>query len=393
MFPFVPLGHALQQTASDRAAESARLLDRAGRLLQGGQLTETKSTRRTRLALAADLRTFGPLEPTARPVNPLWATGFLQPQYGSSDLFDGPNDAFRIRRARINGNFLADARTMGRVSVELGSGQNNTTAQIRDAFIQYRPQGFTELERGSAFTLGQTNMPLGYDISLPSWARTWPERSQYEMALFSGERGRGLLAQVGSVDNYVYAGVFNALTVNDPEQSGIAPGPDDKIGPVAGVRFQKGAFNGGVSGFATRRPRYENNGTASPEGDRSFGYADLRFAPLDSRWDLRGEAMIGHDRVPSATASATNRTRPVFGAHAQADYELNSRDRLMLRLETFDRDRDRGGDSISLVGIGFLRDETANLRLTGTVERFHDGRRNAGRRDYTVLTLRAQIRF
>ncbi len=405
MFPIAPLAYLVQsaqtdrteadQTKAGRAQEAARLLDRAGRLLQGGQLTETKASRRTGLALESELRDFratGFALESARPVNPLWATGFLQAQYLNSDAENGPNDAFRIRRARLNGNVLIDAKTMGRGSVEFASGSNQTTAQVRDAFIQYRPGTFLRLD-GPAFTLGQMNTPLGYDISLPSWARTWPERSQYEQALFSGERGRGFLAQVGSVDNYVYAGVFNALTVNDPEQASLPAGQGDKVGPIAGVRFQRGALNGGVSGFATRRPRYVNNGVASPEGDRSFAYADLRYAPLNSRWDVRAEAMVGNDRVPSAAASATNRSRPLFGAHLQVDREINAKDRLMFRAETFDRDRHESGDSLNLVGFGYVRDETANLRLTGAIEFAHDGRRTTGQKDYTVLTLRAQLRF
>ncbi len=394
VIPFVPLPLALF-FQGDPPQDAARLLERSGRLLQGGQLVETKASRRTRLALEkelADLRAKGLKLDGTKPATPLWATGFLQPQYLNSDAENGPNDAFRIRRARLNGNYLADAKVMGRASVEFGSGIGQTTAQIRDAFIQYRPDTFFKLN-GPVFTLGQMNTPLGYDISLPSWARTWPERSQYEQAFFSGERSRGALAQFGSVDNYVYLGAFNALTVNDPEQVDRPAGQDDKVGPLGGVRFQRGDFNGGASAFFARRPRYTSGSATAPEGTRQFVYGDLRYAPLASPWDIRSEVMFGRDRVPSGTAFATNRSQPVFGAHLQIDHQINAKDIFMVRLETFDRNRDEGGDRLDLIGVGWLHDATANLRLTGTVEFVSDGRRPAGQEDYATLTLRAQLRF
>ncbi|RYG23644.1 hypothetical protein EON82_13385, partial [bacterium] len=389
MFPFVALAPALYSLQEDKQ-QAGQLLERAGRLLQGGQLVESKSARRTRLQLSGELRSLrlsGFSVETARSANPLWASGFLQAQYQNSDAENGANDAFRIRRARLNGNYLPDARVMGRASVEFASGTNQTTTQIRDAFIQYRPNTFLNFD-GPVFTLGQMNTPLGYEISLPSFVRTWPERSQYEQAFFSGERSRGFLAQFGSVDNYVYLGAFNALTVNDPEQANLAAGTEDKIGGLGGVRLQRGAWNGGVSAMFTRRPKYVTGGVTAPEGTREFQYVDLRFAPLDSPWEIKGEAMLGRDRIPAGTASATNRSRPVFGAHFQVDHQINSKDILMLRAETFDRNRDRDGNKIDLIGAGWVHDATQNLRLTGAVEFIHDSGRRVGQRGYTALTLR-----
>lgn len=394
MIPFVTLPVALffQGTPPQ---EAPRLLDRAGRLLQGGQLVETKAARRTRLQLGKELqelRASGEKLDATKPANPLWATGFLQAQYANSDAENGPNDAFRIRRARLNGNYLADTKAMGRASVEFGSGVNQTTAQIRDAFIQYRPNTFLNFN-GPVFTIGQMNTPLGYDISLPSWARTWPERSQYEQTLFSGERSRGALAQFGSIDNYVYLGAFNSLTVNDPEQADRPAGQGDKVGPLGGFRFQRGDINGGASAFFTRRPSYTSGSTTSREGAREFIYTDLRYAPLTSPWDIRGEVMFGRDRLPSAAASATSRSQPLFGAHIQVDHAINSKDIFMLRFETFDRNRDEGGQRLDMAGFGWVHDATQNLRLTGTLEFYRDARRPSGQEDYATLTLRAQIRF
>lgn len=394
MIPFLSLAPALPYV-QDRDQDAARFLERAGRFLQGGQLTETKAARRQKVQLAeeyARLRESGIDFNAIRPTTQLWASGFLQVQYNNSDAANGANDAFRVRRARLNGNYFADAKTMGRASAEFSSGSNQTTTQIRDAFIQYRPNTFADF-KGPVFTMGQMNTPLGYDVSLPSWARTWPERSLYEQALFSGERSRGLMAQVGSIDNYVYVGAFNALTVNDPEQASLPAGQGDKVGGLGGVRFQQGDLNGGVSAFFTRRPAYTTGGVTAPEGPREFQYADLRYAPLNSPWEVRSEVMIGRDRIPTATANAANTSNPLFGGHLQVDYQLNHKDTLVFRTETFDRDRDSSGNTIGFFGLGWVHDATANLRVMGSVEFYNDGARAAGQQDYTAFTFRAQVRF
>jgi hypothetical protein len=385
----------MMSLTQDPNVDAAKLLERAGRFLQGGQLTEIKSARRQMMQLEeelAKLRESGVKFESVKPATQIWASGFLQTQYVNSDAENGPNDAFRIRRARLNGNYFADAKVMGRASAEFASGSNQTTTQIRDAFIQYRPNTFADFN-GPVLTMGQMNTPLGYDISLGSWARTWPERSQYEQALFSGERSRGIMAQVGSISNYAYIGAFNALTVNDPEQVNLPAGQGDKVGGLGGVRFQQGDLNGGVSAFFARRPAYTTNGVTAPEGPREFQYADLRYAPLDSPWEVRSEVMFGRDRVPVGTANAANRSRPIFGGHVQVDYQLNSKDILVLRAETFDRDRDESGRRLDLFGFGYVHDATTNFRLMGSVEFIKDELRPSGQQDYMNITLRAQVRF
>lgn len=374
--------------------------EQMARMLQGGQLIEWNVAKTQRANLKAKLDALqrqaaeaGLDLRTAQPLNVFWPTGFFQYQYTGSDADPGANDAFRSRRVRLNSNFLVDTRTMGRLSVEFASGANQTTAQVRDGFIQYRPNTFVSFD-GPVLSLGQMNMPLGYEIALPSWVRTWPERSQYEQAFFGGERGRGFLAQVGSVHTYAFVGVFNSLTINDPEQVNQAAGSGDNLGPVMGYRFERSAWNGGVSAFFTRRAAYTTGTTTVRQQAREFQYADLRYAPLNSPWDVRGEVMLGRDRVPTATANPTNRSAPVFGAHVQVDHRFRSNEAVLARWETFDRDRDRAGNRLNLLGVGYLRDVSNFLRLTATYEVIEDQARAAlGQTRFYVVTFRGQIRF
>jgi len=325
-------------------------------------------------------------------------SGFFQYQYTNTDQIGGPNDAFRARRVRWNFHHFANETTVARVSLEMGAGLNQTTGQIRDAFIQYRPEGFFK-ESAVSFTIGQQNAPLGYDISFPSFIRLWPERSQYEQAFFGGERGRGLLIHKGDSKNFAYLGPWNALNVNDPEQVGIAPGAESEVGFVAGARFSSGALSGGVSGLFTDRPGFGTGAAAMPNVAREFLYADLTYADPQSRFVVRTEAMTGTDRNPFVTADPTQRPRfgggtRVTGYHGVVEYNLRNGHNALLRYEMFDRDRAGVADAISLWGLGWVLDVSPNLRYTITHEWVADGlRQNVGQTQFGFSTFRVQYRF
>ena len=325
-------------------------------------------------------------------------SGFFQYQYTNTDQIGGPNDAFRARRVRWNFHHFANENTLARVSLEMGAGLNQTTGQIRDAFIQYRPEGFFK-ESAVSFTIGQQNAPLGYEISYPSPNRLWPERSQYEQTFFSGERGRGLLIHKGDSQNFAYAGPWNALNVNDPEQVNIAPGAESEVGFVAGARFALGGFSGGLSGLFTDRPGFGSGASALPNVAREFLYADLTYSDPKGAFVVRTEAMTGTDRNPFVTADATRRARfgggtRVTGYHGVFEYNLRNGHNAMLRYEMFDRDRAGVADAISLWGLGWVLDVNPNLRYTITHEWVADGlRQNVGQTQFGFSTFRVQYRF
>jgi hypothetical protein len=322
-----------------------------------------------------------------------WFSGFFQNQFTYTDSQSGPNDAFRSRRQRLNYNHIGDSRTMGRISVDFASGINQTTAQIRDAFIQYRPNTYLE-SSGPTYTIGGQNFPIGYEIAYPSWARTWPERAAYNQAYFNGERGRGALYQNGSNSNYWYAGVFNSLSVNDVEQVSVAPGQDSEIGPLAGFHASKGSWDYGVSGFTTNRPEFGTSASSSPNSDRYFTYIEGRFHPKHSPWDVRFEVMNGKDRLPNATANPFSQSTPTRGFHVNFDHKISKQNTLVIRTEQHDRDTSANGDTLTQYGIGYIRDVNQFLRLSLTTEWIHDGLRSSrGQTDFNLITIRAQFRF
>jgi hypothetical protein len=325
--------------------------------------------------------------PNLERTNHGWFSGFFQNQYVDNSNGGPLSDGFRSRRQRLNYNHIGDSRTMGRISIEFAAGVNQTTTQIRDAFIQYRPGTYLK-SSGPTYTIGGQNTPIGYEIAYPSWARTWPERSIYNQVFFNGERGRGALYQNGDASNYWYAGIWNGITVNDFEAVNNPNGPGTGAGPTAGFHVRFGDFSGGLSFLSAERPAF---GQFNSSEGREFTYFEFQYKPRKSRFDFRGEIMRGSDRLPNVSTSRRN----VSGGHLTLDYILNNNDILVARYESFDSNTALGGSltdagNINLYGLGMVRDVNPFLRLTIAQEWVSS---SSYLRGYQALTLRAQYRF
>jgi hypothetical protein len=319
--------------------------------------------------------------------NHSWFNGFMQNQIALNTRPETESGFFRSRRMRLGYNHIGDSKTLGRMSIEFAAGINQTTAQIRDAFIQYRPNTLKKAS-GPTWTFGGQNTPIGYEIAYPSWARTWPERSAYNQTYFNGERGRGILYQNGSPTDYWYVGLFNSLTVNDIETLNNTRGVAGNVGPVAGFQRRSGAWSGGISFFDSERPRYNDGPKTLASSDRRFLYADFRNR--QGKLDVRGEWMIGEDRVPNAAiADATATT----GAHILFDYQTQPNDTIMFRYELFDRNRNVRGDYQQLYGFGFVKDVGQFLRFTIAHEWQFNVPGIPGGDSFQITTIRAQFRF
>ena len=316
-----------------------------------------------------------------------WFNGFLQNQITLNSRKDIDSGFFRTRRARLNYNHIGDSKTMIRIGVEFASGLNQLTAQVRDSYIQYRPNTYLA-KSGPVFTFGAQNTPIGYEIAYPSWARTWPERSAYNQTYFSGERGKGLIYQNGTSNDYWYAGFFNSLTVNDTENLNNSRGPAGGIGPVMGIEKKLGAWSAGISYFDSQRPAFDFGTTHTGETDRKFTYLDFRNQ--QGKLDIRGEWMVGRDRVPGATASDADETT---GGHINFDYKTTPQETFVVRYEFFDRNKSSLGDYQQLWGIGYVKDLSQYLRLSLCHELDLNTNGTGFGTSFQLTTLRLQFRF
>jgi hypothetical protein len=182
----------------------------------------------------------------------------------------------------------------------------------------------------------------------------------FNQAYHNGERGRGFLYQNGDSSNYWFAGLWSSMTVNDFEAVTNTRGPAGETGPIAGFHVKTGAWEGGLSTFSTRRPRFVNGTTDLAIDDRKFTYFDVRYSPRSSRFDIRAEYMQGKDRIPGQNYLATETT----GYHVVMDYKLNKTDSFVLRHEEWDADSSLDGGLTTLNGIAYVRDVSQFVRLS-----------------------------
>ena len=316
-----------------------------------------------------------------------WISGYLQQQYFTSDKGGTNSGLFRNRRTRLAYNYIGDEKTMGRFSIEFASGSNQSTAQVREAYIKYKPNAIKN-PSGPSFTIGAQDIPMGYENILSSSAIMWSERSVYQSAFFNSEVSKGLLFQNGDANTYWFAGLFDSLTIGDPEQSDSTT--KGEIMPVYGVHSKVGAWEGGLSAMSGNRPSYSAGAISLARTDRNFAYADLRYHPDGSKFDVRSEYMIGKDRLPLAAVAAANKVK---GGHVNVEYKLNDTDTAILRYETFDHNSDAAGQIQTLYGVGAAKEVSANMRLSLWADWNKVPTNAVGLQSYKTLTFRVQFKF
>lgn len=322
-------------------------------------------------------------------------TGFEQFQYFTTNKVGSaqPN-GFLVRRARFGLVQKIDARASLRFAIEFVEGTSRMDTRLKDAVLDYNLA--PNLKVPSWISFGQQVIPIGFDLERSDADREFPERATYNRTLFTNERSRGVILRA-NVANHIEAGVgaMDSLSIDDPEQSGLAPAQGSKVAGVGFVRVVGPDYRVGVSEFAGQRPSYTAGAATSPELSRSFTYFDGELRPRQiPKLFLRGEAMLGHDRLPSATANPAKVATHMSGFQAQAGYDLDSKNQLNLRWEQFDPDLNSSGNAINGYALSyqFFFSPYAKLQLAHEV--FTDESRTLlGQRRYYQTTFRIQFRF
>lgn len=356
--------------------------------------------------------------------------GYVQFQYRDTDQKGGLSDSFRVRRAELSLAHTIDSRTSLKVTFDLASSNfgstvnqpTDTSATLKDVNLVYDiiPSDVTV---GTFAVAGQVKMPLGNELTRSSSEREFPEYTAYNQALFAGERGRGINLVHGLGKNaLVQAGVWNALTYNDPEQRTFTGSQGNRLGVSAGLRYFGKQFDVGISGFVADRPEVQvgyTGGTQTkvfaPTVKREFIYLDGTYVGLFvPGLFIRGEAMFGKDRLPlspnSTSTGSTNagisnpndvrlERKDMVGFQTTLGYKLNKKNTLLFKYEQFDPDTSRADDFIRGYGAGYMYLINPNAKLTLTHEIFiDDSRLSVGspagaQRRYGVTTLRVQFKF
>lgn len=156
------------------------------------------------------------------------------------------NERFYIRRARLKLTY--DSSPLSQAVVYFDGGQDRTI-RLLEAYV-------TLLDPWTAYhthalTVGQMNVPFGYEIERSSSVRELPERSRAENVLFSGERDRGIkLVNQWTLRFETVLAILNGGGINQPD----FPNADPTRGKdfLARARYSQGTIDGAVSYYTGR---------------------------------------------------------------------------------------------------------------------------------------------
>lgn len=312
-----------------------------------------------------------------------------------------PNDGFNMRRTRFSHNGTIDSRTSYKLAVDFSSGSQRLGAELKDAQIVYdiEPSGD---KVGTQLLAGQQNIPLGYELERSSSEREFPERTAYNRIMMAGERGRGVYVKHGINENLVvHGGLWNSLTYNDPQQveaNTFRNLSGTRLAYSAGLKYSTEHYELGLSGFFGYRNgiTFTPTGGAAvttPSGGRSLYYLDAAWI-INPQWTVRGEVMLGKDRVPTFNGSgASRRTAMAFnsirGNHLQVSYMPNYRNTISARIEFFDPNTGVN-DNQQAWGLAWSYMFSPGLRLTFAHEVFKE---QGLQINNNQTTIRLQVRF
>ncbi|MCX7992551.1 MAG: porin [Fimbriimonadales bacterium] len=297
-----------------------------------------------------------------------------------------PGEGFQMRRFRISQTNTIDPRTQMRLSFDVSTGSQRISAELRDAQLIWDIEPTVE-RVGVQLLAGQQPLPLGYELERSSAEREMPERALYNRTMFAGERGRGVFMRYGLSNNsFAHFGFWNSLSFQDPQQT--AANTFANVGSTlawhAGWRYYTLQYEFGVAGFFGQRPGFtfndptnNNQPTQVRKADREFIYVDASVLDfLAEGLTLRGELMLGKDRVPTTRTvsgvTVPRFTRPtnILGYQLQATYRLNYRNFFTVRYDVFDPNTDRRSrrDSTTTWGFAYSYFINPNARLTFAYE-------------------------
>ena len=187
-------------------------------------------------------------------------SGYLQARYEAAELSSDTVrvtgspavvtpanlNRFYIRRARLKLTYDSSPLSQGVVYFDGGT---DRTIRLLEAYVTLLDP-WTPLHQ-HGLTVGQMNVPFGYEIERSSSVRELPERSRVENVLFSGERDRGLkIVSQWTPRLETVVGGFNGGGVNHVDfPNGDPTQAKDFTGRV---RYSQGRVDGAVSYYTGR---------------------------------------------------------------------------------------------------------------------------------------------
>lgn len=347
-----------------------------------------------------------------------WETGeakadTVQVAGSGPTLTPANTERFSIRRGRIKLTYDSAPLSQAVVYIDGSTSGSSINVRLLEAYVTlFDP--WTPLKR-HALTIGQFNLPFGYEIERSSAARELPERSRAEGVLFPGERDRGVKLQSQWTERFETAvGIFNGPGISSAEYPTADPNRHKDL--VARARWSQGVVDAAIS-FLDGRQLTALTGPDAQTDKRRVGVDAQAYyqLPVVGGGSLKAEWYGGHEVNPDSvkalvtTASGGGAPRllkagadpehlatDVAGGYLMAVQNLGERFQLAARFDAWDPNTDRDHDEYERWSLaahwfydGFTRvtvayDAPATERLQGG--RWTDPRDN-------LWTVQVQHRF
>jgi hypothetical protein len=237
----------------------------------------------------------------------LKVSGYLQARYEYIDTVLGgtapnSNSNLYIRRGRIKFSFQPG--TSSKYVIYFDASKNSVS--LKEAYVElykrYQKHNF-------ALTMGQQNLPFGYEIEYSSSKRDFPERSLAENNLFKGERDRGMNL-TWMLPKYLQfnLGVFQGAGIDDATFTWFDPTKQKDI--IARAKAKLGMVDVGVSGYFGKKTIA---GTAATAASTVW-------------YDANGDSIMQKEEIKTTAAkaaiAAAEYDKKRFGVDAQAYFDI-----------------------------------------------------------------------
>jgi hypothetical protein len=276
------------------------------------------------------------------------------------------NERFYIRRGRLKLTY--DSSPLSQAVVYFDGGTDRTV-RLLEAYV-------TLLDPWTAYhthalTLGQMNVPFGYEIERSSSVRELPERSRAENVLFSGERDRGIkLVDQWTLKFETVIAIMNGGGINQPDVPNTDPTRGKDV--MVRARYAQGTVDGAVS-YYTGRNTTPLTGPDIQTDKTRVGF-DAQFyyqLPIVGGGSLKGEYFGGKNinadslkalvvepssanpvRLLKAGADPAHLATDFVGWYAMWVQSLGERFQVTVRYDTFDPNHDRAHDQFARTCLG-----------------------------------------
>ncbi len=221
---------------------------------------------------------------------------------GNPYTVTSPNlNRFYIRRGRFKLTY--DSSPLSQAVIYFDGGSDRTL-RLLEAYVTLLDP-WTPLH-DHQLTIGQQNVPFGFEIERSSSVRELPERSKAENVLFSGERDRGVkLVDQWNTHLQTTLGLFNGGGINQTD----FPNTDPTRGKdfLARARWSQGWFDAAASYYFGRNTTPLTGPDVETKKTR-IGLDAQTFYELPSLGGgtLRGEVYFAHEVNPDSVKALIN---------------------------------------------------------------------------------------